>query len=251
MRLAVFSDVHGNLSALEAVLADIAKEAVDVVVFAGDLCLVGPRPAACVQRLRDSNCIGLYGNTDDWLLGRQETPAHLQALAAWTHDQLNTGQRAWLSGLQFSHVFRPSVDERQALLVVHANPRDVNQLIFPAEDVQTARYGRIRQTDEELVSLLQGTGPGTIAFGHLHIPNVRSCEAWQLFNISSVSMPGDGDQRAKYGLFSWERNRWAFERRMVDYDAAAEVAAYRDTRPPGWQQFVATIETEGAVPQKV
>ena len=56
MRLAVFSDVHGNLSALEALLTYIATEALYKIVFAGDLCLFGPRPADCVDVIRDLNC---------------------------------------------------------------------------------------------------------------------------------------------------------------------------------------------------
>ena len=64
MRVAVFSDVHGNLTALEAVLADIAAQAVDQIYFAGDLCLIGPRPAACLERVRSANIAAVYGNTN-------------------------------------------------------------------------------------------------------------------------------------------------------------------------------------------
>jgi predicted phosphodiesterase len=71
MRIAVFSDVHGNLTALEAVLADIDRQAVDATVFAGDLCLVGPRPAECLRLAREQGITSIYGNTDDWVLGRQ------------------------------------------------------------------------------------------------------------------------------------------------------------------------------------
>jgi predicted phosphodiesterase len=73
MRLAVFSDVHGNLTALEAVLADIsALEGIEAIVFAGDLCVAGPRPDACVERVRSHEpaIAAIYGNTDVWVSGR-------------------------------------------------------------------------------------------------------------------------------------------------------------------------------------
>jgi len=251
MRLAVFSDVHGNLSALQAVLADIAAEAVDQIVFAGDLCLFGPRPAACVDRLRDLDCVSIYGNTDDFLLGRQTPPDRFVDLARWTHDQLDQSQRDWLDELPFARSVSPQTAGEDSLLIVHANPLDVNQIIFPPEEEQIARYGRVRQADEELDELLAGVEVKNVVFGHLHIPFIRTIGSIKLFNISSVSMPGDGDPRAKYGLFTWQDGAWTFERKYVPFDIAPEVAAFEANQPPGWQFYVDTINAEGAFPQKV
>ncbi len=250
MRLAVFSDVHGNLAALEAVLADIVAEAVDEIVFAGDLCLVGPRPAECVDRVRDLGCSALYGNTDDWLLGRQQAPAHLVELSDWTNAQLDSSQRAWLAGLPFAQSvsFGGAID---TLSVVHANPKDVNQIVFPPEEEQVVRYGRVRQPDSDLDALLTGAQSKTIVFGHLHIPFSRSWGQIQLVNISSVSMPGDGDPRAKYGLFDLDNRHCSFEHKYVSFDYDREVAAYRTNKPPGWEKFLETIAVEGYVPQNV
>ena len=251
MRVALFSDVHGNLSALEAVLDDIAGQGVDTAVFAGDLCVVGPRPAECVARLQAWDGPAIYGNTDEWLFGRQEAPERLQAVAAWTAVQLTAEQREWLANLPFEQRFSPKGQAADDLLVVHANPQDVNQLIFPPEQGQVARYGRVRQPDEDLVAMLRGVEAAVLAFGHLHVPFVRPWGDMQLVNISSVSMPGDGDARAKYGLFTWQDGAWSFERRFVRYAAAEEREAYLQHRPPGWESFVAQIEQHGFVPQVV
>ncbi|MDX1412932.1 MAG: metallophosphoesterase family protein [Candidatus Promineifilaceae bacterium] len=251
MRLAVFSDVHGNLTALEAVLKDIDGQTVDQILFAGDLCLVGPRPGDCLRRIQRSPIISIYGNTDDWILGRQTPPAHLSDLARWTLVQLSDSEQSWLDDLAFSHRISPSGHMQDDLLIVHANPLDVNQLIFPAEEEQMARYGRIRQTDDELRPLLASIEAAAIAFGHLHIPGTRHWHQIQLINISSVSMPGDGDPRAKYGIFEWTDGHWSFERHFVDYKIHLEVEAYKQAQPPGWEKIVATIETEGSFPQKV
>lgn len=251
MRLAVFSDVHGNLSALEAVLTDIAAESPDQIVFAGDLCLFGPRPAACLDVVRDLNCISIYGNTEDWLLDRQTPPEHFTDLAKWTYEQLDEGQRKWLDELPFEYTISAAANRADSMLIVHANPVDVNQIIFPPEEEQVARYGRVRQPDEDLDPLLSSIACSTVVFGHLHIPSIRSRGQVKLFNISSASMPGDGDPRAKYGLFTWEGHTWTFERKYVSFDMAPEIAAFRTNQPPGWQNFVETIKAEGAFPQKV
>lgn len=251
MRIAIFSDVHGNLTGLEAVLDDISGRAVDEIVFAGDLCLVGPRPRNCLRRVLESDIHSIYGNTDDWILGRQQPPLPLAALSEWTLAQLSEGERAWLEALPFSHRISPTGRTEDDLLVVHANPQDVNQLIFPPEEEQLMRYGRVRQKDDQLDDLLAGTETAVLAFGHLHIPSERRCGQMRVINISSVSMPGDGDPRAKYGIFNWNGKAWSFERRVVAYETAAEVDAYRQARPPGWENIVGTLQSEGSYPQKV
>lgn len=251
MRVAIFSDVHGNLTAFEAVLEDIAQQEVDHTIFAGDLCLVGPRPAACVRRARVAELRGLYGNTDEWVLGRQEPPPHLAELADWTLAQLDESERTWLDDLPFSQRISASDDPSQDLLVVHANPVDVNRLIFPPEAEQRCIWGRLRQSDNKLKPLLTDLDVGLLAFGHLHIPNERQVAGMRLVNISSVSLPGDDDPRAKYGILTWVDGRWEFERRRVSYDVAAEIAAYRTAQPPGWETSVQTLEAQGFLAQKV
>ncbi|MCA9949796.1 MAG: metallophosphoesterase family protein [Anaerolineales bacterium] len=251
MRVAVFSDVHGNLTALDAVLADIDDQQVDEIVFAGDLCLVGPRPAECVARLQTAAISSIFGNTDDWVLGRQQPPPHLQALCDWTLAQLDKEARTWLDSLPFSRSIAPTGKLEDDLLIVHANPLDVNQLIFPSEAEQTERYGRIRQSDTDLDPMLKDLKAGILGFGHLHIPNVRQWRDKLLINISSVNMPGDGDARAKYGLFIWDGQQWQFEHRFVAYQSQAESDVYHQAQPPGWQGIVEKIETMGAFPQNV
>lgn len=251
MRVAVFSDVHGNLTALEAVLADIAVQQVDQIYFAGDLCLIGPRPAACLQRVREAGIKSVYGNTDDWILGRQQPPPPLQALCDWTLALLSEDEQAWLTAVPFSQQVAPTDLAKDTLLVVHANPQDVNQLVFPSEERQETHYGRLRQPDSELANLFAGVETAVVAYGHLHIPSIRQLGPLTLVNISSVNMAGDGDSRAKYGLFNWNGTSWQIEHRFVAYDAQAEIAAYCQMQPPGWENFVSLIEAHGCVPQNV
>ena len=251
MRVAVFSDVHGNLTALEAVLGDIGKQTTDQIVCAGDLCLFGPQPADCLRRIRDAGIIALYGNTDDWILQRQRPPERVAELAAWTRDQLTLEEQDWLDTRPFSHPISTTRDTNFDFVVVHANPIDVNQLVFPSEAEQEELYGRVRQPDDELEPLFAESAAEVVAFGHLHVPNERTWQGKRLVNISSVGMPGDGDPRAKYGMFHWDGNGWHFERRYVDYGVETELEAYRRMQPPGWEEVVQIMEEKGYYPQNV
>jgi predicted phosphodiesterase len=263
MRIAVFSDVHGNLTALDAVLAHIGEQPdIDQIIFAGDLCLFGPRPAECLARIEERGVAAIYGNTDRWIAQPPRPPdgadeaeqAHWQNVEAssrWTADQLGAMGLAWLRVLPFHRRVSPTVLAQDDLLVVHANPIDVDRAILPSEADQRQRFGEVRQPDHELAPLLQDTLVGVLAFGHLHIPGVRHWHDVTLVNVSSVSLPGDGDPRAKYAVFTWQPDGWVFEHHYVDYSIEAEIAAYQAMQPPRWETAVAKLKESGAIPQKL
>ena len=252
MRVALFSDVHGNLTGLEAVLADITEHAPDLVVFAGDLCLMGPRPAECLRRVRELRLPAVMGNTDEWTAGAGRPPERLRDMLPWTRDQLTDDERGWLAGLPFGLTLSPTADPADDLRIVHANPHDLNAIIFPSETHQTAYWSAVRQSDAELEPLLGGLAAAVLAFGHFHIPNQRRWGRLSLVNVASVSMPGDGDARAKYALLTWADGRWSAEHRRVEYDTDQEAAAFRQRRPPNWKEAAAALEAEGHYyPQRV
>jgi predicted phosphodiesterase len=252
MRIAIFSDVHGNLTGLEAVLADIAPQAPDLVVFAGDLCLMGPRPGECLRRVRALRLPAVMGNTDEWTAGAGEPPERLRDMLPWTRDQLTGDERDWLAGLPFGLTVSPTADPADDLRIVHANPRDLNAILFPSETHQTAYWSAVRQSDAELEPLLGGVTAAVLAFGHLHIPNLRQWGRLALVNVASVSMPGDGDARAKYALLTWADRQWTAEHRRVEYDTDQEAAAFREQRPPNWEEAATALAAEGHYyPQRV
>lgn len=251
MKVAVLSDVHGNLAGLEAVLSAIDDHTPDDIVVAGDLCMIGPRPAACLETIRSRRLRAIYGNTDEWLLGRQTPPEHLQAAAHWTAEQLSTEQKDWLTELPFHLRYSPTGNKMDDLLIVHANPLDVNRIIFPPEEQQQSIYGRIRQPDSELAPLVTGLKAAVLAYGHLHIPNVRMWGDIPLVNISSISLPGDGDPRAKFALFTWDGRGWHFEHFRVPYDLEDEVEAHHQNPIPGWEEALQTLETNRFISQRV
>lgn len=256
MQIALFSDVHGNLTALEAVLADIKKQTPDVVFFAGDLCLFGPRPAACVDRVRAEPISAIYGNTDQLLSNdpllsddleeeKKERRRAIEDIVDWTRVQLSEEQHAWLTSLPFHRRVSPTPHPKDDLFIVHANPKDANQSIYPSEAVQKAIYGEVRQSDNdvELRHLLQDLFCGVLAFGHVHVPNIRQWQDMTLANISSVSLPEDGDPRAKYGLLSWDKHDgWTVAHRYVAYDMDEEISWFKQQQVPEWQKYVHELE---------
>jgi predicted phosphodiesterase len=253
MRLAIFSDVHGNLTALDAVLSDINKHDPDLIVFAGDLCVFGARPAACVQRIRAEDISCIYGNTDGWINNdpllsddiEEEEKARSEdndTAASWTWAELEEEDRAWLRTWPFQKRFSPTVHPKDDLVVVHANPRDVDQPIHPSISLQEQIYGEVKQTDEDLRPLLGEFIIDVLCFGHIHIPNVRTWNGLTLANISSVSLPLDGDVRAKYGLLTWD-DGWTIEHRRVEYDLDQEVEQLQSLKPPQWKKRSRQLQT--------
>lgn len=233
MRVAVLSDIHGNLVALEAVLADLAAQGgADALAIAGDLCLDGPRPREVLERVRGLDCAVVQGNTDRDLALAPEQSAKLgyADLLTWTREQIGGEGLAYLGALPFSHQIA-APDGRSALLIVHANPQDMDQHLPPLAP------------ESQIAPLLVGLPPEvtTIAFGHLHLPYVRDVGRLRLIDISSVGLPKDGDRRAGYGLLTWTGDGWSCEQRRVEYPVEETIDQIRAAAPPDADDLIRTL----------
>jgi len=250
-RVAVFADLHGNPYACEAVLNAIQKEgACEAIVAAGDLCLGGSDPAACVEMLRAADVLGLYGNTEAYLYAPDQEPkderhrarwSQIQPAAYWVRERLSPQQMDWLQNLPFERRFSPGGGACDDLLVVHANPSDVEVMIYPAPQTQQALWGQVRQEDDDpaLAAALEGVDARTIAFGHFHYVSQRSWKDKILVNVGSCSLPGvDHVWRAHYTLFDWNGSSWEISPRHVIYDAEREIAALQSSDLPSKQFFI-------------
>ena len=266
MKIAVFSDVHGNLSGIRAVLDHIETQpGVDQVVFAGDACFKGPRPLDCINELRECEINCLVGNTDAWILhpppidetmdeDTRNWLVHVGEISEWTIANIDDRAYEWLEELESHFELRisPTLDREQDLLIVHANPVDLLQAIFPNEKRQVELYGFVRQSDDKLDQLISRVSASTIAFGHLHIPGIRRWKNVTLANISSVSLPGDGDPRAKYAIFEWQDDQgWEVEIFRVSYPIEGEMKAFEQYKPPGWEKSVDALLSDGLIAQVV
>lgn len=221
LRIAIFSDVHGNLAALRAVLAAIdGHRPVQLIVAVGDLVApAGSRPAETFDLLVEQGCLLLLGNEDE-LLWQQipDNPASpFTALVLrqipWAIDQLG-GRRLDLLR-RLPRRLRLSPAPGQDLLIVHASP---SNLI----------HGRAATPDSgphELREWYGGTGARLIAFGHYHQSFQREWEQGLLVNVASVSLPKDREPLAAYTILEWDGDDWSIAQYRVPYDIAAEAAA--------------------------
>jgi predicted phosphodiesterase len=251
MRISVFSDVHGNPYACQAVLKAIFNDdPSDTVVAAGDICLGGSDPAACVELLRASGVVGVYGNTEGYLFQPEQMPPdeqhrsmwhRIQPVAYWVRKQLADDQMEWLQTLPFELRYSPTGNSKDDLLVVHANPKDVELMIYPLEIEQRKLWDQVRQPDDDpaLRDALHDTSAGVIAFGHFHYTFQRTWDDLLLVDVAPCSMPSiDHDPRARYTVFTWEGNEWQISRRWVEYDVEEEIAALESSDMPYKGDFI-------------
>jgi predicted phosphodiesterase len=251
MRIAVFSDVHGNPYACETTLKSIRSEAsCDAVVAAGDLCLGGSDPSACVDMLRDAGVRCVYGNTEVYINHPDQPPEDenhrskwdkLQPAVYWTRSKLSADQLDWMSSLPFECNFSPTQNPVDDLLVVHANPKDVELMIYPGVSEQQRLWKKVRQPDDDpdLITILSDTVPNTIAFGHFHYPSTRRWRDKLLVNVASCSLPGvDYDRRVRYSLFDWKNGEWTVKQRWVEYETDQEINALYAREMPSKEFFI-------------
>ncbi len=231
MRIAILSDIHGNTVALDAVLQDLAQQpAIDRLVIAGDLCLNGPRPREVLDIIQRLDCPVIQGNTDvDVLNLTPRKGSKKQSVIAWTRDQIGPAGLAYLAGLPMSHlVTNPAGTD---LLVVHANPRNQQEAIFPdSPDNQL----------EQLLGALPAT-IGAVAFGHYHVAYQRRWRHLLLVDVGSCGLPRDGDLRASYAILTWQTDTWQAEHRRVQYDVKAVVKQLQDSGIPAVEKRIKVL----------
>ena len=215
MRIAIVSDVHGNLTAFDAVLADLRRRGPDLVLHGGDLALMGARPAEVIDRVRELGWPGVMGNTDEVLWRPQEQRRQeqlapklapllsliFQEYAPATLELLGEERVAWLRGL-------PGSQRLEHLALVHAAPEDLWRA--PSPDAG----------DAELSSVYGPLDTAIAVYGHIHRPYARALGDLTVANSGSVGMPWDGDPRASYLLIEDGRPRVVRVRYDVEREAA-------------------------------
>jgi predicted phosphodiesterase len=216
MRVAAFSDTHGNLLALQAVLDDIDRHGpFDRILMAGDLVNGGPRPAETLARIRDLACPVVLGNTDYYLfadaaaLDAAGLTSSGRKQAAWAADRIGEEGVSYLKALPRS-VCLPGPGG--GIRMVHANPDDLEQHIHPEED------------EAAVAARLASVGEPVLVFGHLHIAYQRRVGKLLLVDVASAGFPRDGDQRAAWAELHHEDSAWEAELHRVPYDIEAVIA---------------------------
>ncbi|HZC35456.1 MAG TPA: metallophosphoesterase family protein [Chthoniobacterales bacterium] len=238
MRIAVLADIHANLLALEAVIADLEVVRPDQVIVAGDFQNRGPAPKEVYDRLRKMDWPLLRGNHEDYVIEQSESPAeeaHAVDLYAWQPARW-TAERVpetipFLRTLPIA--IQLSGPDGSFVCIAHGSPRSNAEGFFPSTG------------DAKAFAMLGQPLPKVLCCGHTHIPLQRQIGPTRVFNVGSVGFPFDGDVRAAYGILDWKEGEWSTELRRVPYAVEAVV---EDLRSPqfheGFGPLVKIIQRE-------
>jgi predicted phosphodiesterase len=247
MRVALIADIHGNLTALDAVLAEIHREDVDRIVCLGDISL-GPQPVETLERVRSLDCPVIMGNWDAWFLqGMPQFDGRLGEvlgdLRTWSVEQLSSEHRNYLGG--FAPTVEVPLPDGEMLLAFHGSPRSFEDSIFATTP------------DEELEQMFAGRTAQVFAGGHTHFQLFRRFGESVLLNPGSIGLPFRRPQRgimeiapwAEYGLVQHDGGRLSIELRRTAFDLDDFLRTMRESGMPhaDWWEGLWTAEPESAI----
>ena len=231
-RIALISDIHSNIDALDAVLVDIDSQGIDEILCLGDVVGYGAAPAACLSLVRERCAVVLMGNHDEYLAKDPDNfvlSKRIREPLLLAKATLSPGDLDWLSR-------RPLVVERHGFTIVHASlsdPAHFNYLLndqealfhFHEQKTQVCFYGHTHRPE---VILLQGK---EIRWGLLHEGDVlldrsKPCA----INVGSVGQPRDDNPKASYGIYETEIG--LFTLRRVSYDVGMAIQRIRESGIP-------------------
>lgn len=240
MRIAALGDIHGNLIALETVLADCRSRRAEKYFVLGDLVMKGPRPREVLEIVRQLPGIVIQGNTD-WFMGRpldadyrgkSENEQQLVDILRWGQELITPEDIHYLDNLPKTVV--QEINGTRFLLC-HGSPRKNMEKLLP------------ETPDNELAEILSGQEEEIILAAHTHIPMVREFADKLIINTGSVGFPLDEDPRASYCLldiFPDEPVRANIIR--VEYDIEKHVTIARDLGFPHVPAYTEGLSTGGS-----
>ncbi|MFN2389263.1 MAG: metallophosphoesterase [Actinomycetota bacterium] len=226
MRIAVVSDIHGNLPALESVVRDIKHQGVDQIWCGGDLAWAGPWAEECIAFVRAEGWATVRGNTDVWITGDPQTVdeplmrAELETFAA-AHD-ISADDAAWLLNLPLGHSPAGSV------LLVHGTPE--SPFVAPVPEAPAAEFAPYAGR------------AALVLFGHVHVAFTRRlADGTVVCNTGSVGLPADGDT-ACYLLLDMNGAELSWRHRRVAFDRARALEQARRIGGPVGDRFVEKLQ---------
>ena len=247
MRIAVFSDIHGNDFAFEIVESDIQKQNVDQMVCLGDAIQGGSQPAKVVQRLRRLGCPVVMGNADAWLLTGIETrdegiPAErlrkMEEIRLWSLSQLSDDDRNFISG------FQPTVtiplEANLSLLCFHGSPDSFDDAIFP------------HSPSETFEKFLGPYAEQILTGGHTHAQQVRRNGEQFFFNPGSVGFAYShyqpegqfhADAWAEYAILTVDHGQTSLEFRRIPFNVDQLIEIFAQSGRPFADEAIAQYQT--------
>jgi putative phosphoesterase len=220
IRIAVLSDIHGNLHALEATQRDLSIIAPDLVIVNGDIVGRGPQSAETLERVASLGWTVVQGNHEAFW----DLCANGQAPDDWQDGWWNPIRQAvealdptwisWMADLPQEHIIE--VPGAPPIQIVHGSPNNLSQGLY-AHD-----------TDQKLDSTLAGTPYEAVIGAHTHVPMIRRTPQHWVMNCGSVGAPFNRDPAAQYLLLDWDGQHWDARPRRVEYDRDALLRYWRE-----------------------
>jgi predicted phosphodiesterase len=221
MRLGLISDIHGNLLALEAVLAELEREHLDRLVCLGDV-VAGPRANEALDRIRALDCPVIMGNWDAWSVDGMPEPTtpveeKLYAIGAYWAERLDDDDREFVRG--FASTLEVNLGPGAGLLCFHGSPNSYDHWIVATTP------------DAEVAQMLGGFDAPVYAGGHTHLQMVRRYEEALFVNPGSVGLPFarwspedvEIAPRAEYAILTAADGHLAVDLRRTSYDVEAHL----------------------------
>jgi predicted phosphodiesterase len=236
MRIAILADIHGNLTALDAVLADLRQQKPDVIYHGGDLAFGGCNPAEVIDCIVHEGWKGVLGNTDEMLWDSSARPA-LEASAPQlkslfkvlfdssgpaTKKMIGPSRLAWLRAL-------PKDLRHENLALTHASPGNLWRAPMETAD------------DAELEKAYKQLNAAIVVYCHIHKPFVRKVGSMTVCNTGSVGSPYDDDPRASYLMI--DNGKQATRR--VAYDVEKEIGRLLASDYP-YKEWIAEMRRKGS-----
>jgi putative phosphoesterase len=226
MKYAIFSDVHSNLPALQAVLSDIEQQGVGEIFHCGDLVGYGPYPNEVVNLIRRKGIAGVMGNYDDGVGFERDDCgcAYIdeeqrllgQRSLDWTKAHVTRENKEFLRSLPRELRFSRGAFE---VLLTHGSPRRINEYLY--EDRPLKTFSR----------LLEAGGCNLLVCGHTHLPYHKVIDDKHVVNVGSLGKPKDCDPRATYALLTLGQDL-SVDFRRIPYDVERMVRAIEASELP-------------------
>ena len=226
MKLALLSDIHGNDTALEAVLEDVSKQGATHTAVLGDIAFRGASPKKCIQLVRELHGKVIKGNADEWVIRgvrEGEVPDNVLSLMQqeqkWAYSQLNEEDIHYLQELPMT--MEIPLSNQIQLFGFHAVPDNLFTVISN------------EASNEEFASLTEANPRADYyVYGHIHLPHYRSIGGKSIINLGSVGLPFNGDTRASYVMIERDQDNIHVQFRRVSYDIEKACAKLDESNYP-------------------
>ena len=226
-RIAILSDIHGNMPALEAVIEDIKLRNIDEVICIGDLIGKGPEPAKVIAKIRNHCDVVIRGNWDEFILNESDSES-----IKWQQNQLSTEDNYYLKQLPFCYEFMLG---DKFIRCAHASPRSVHERILPFHPLE--KQETLFENSELTTNICGERIPDCYIYGDIHYACIKPIKGKGiLVNVGSVGNPLDIPE-ASYCILEQVGNSVGVQLVRVPYDKEAVLKIAKEVEMPGLEVY--------------